>query len=119
MVAVTYGKWSFTRGSNCKALTGKVLVHEFWIGGLLWEVVPHGGSTVPSTDVIQLTLTLQMITARQSMSMQQSYLVLRQPSAIMLILLIDLLKKIVGKKGKLLRFLHRVGLELVPAVRLL
>ena len=49
-------------------------------GGRLREVVPHGGSTVPSTDVIQLTLTLQMITARQSMSMQQSYLVLRQPS---------------------------------------
>ena len=81
VVAVAYKRWSFTRGSNCKALTGKVLVHEFWIGGLLWEVVPHGGSTVPSTDVIQLTLTLQqMITARQSMSMQQSYLVLRQPS---------------------------------------
>ena len=49
-------------------------------GGRLKEVVPHGGSTVASTDVIQLTLTLQMITARQSMSMQQSYLVLRQPS---------------------------------------
>ena len=46
----------------------------------LREVVPHGGSTVPSTDLIQLTLTLQMITACQSMSMQQSYLVLRQPS---------------------------------------
>ena len=80
VVAVAYKRWSFTRGSNCKALTGKVFMHEFWIGGLLWEVVPHGGSTVPSTDVIQLTLTLQMITARQSMSMQQSYLVLRQPS---------------------------------------
>ena len=80
VVAVAYKRWSFTRGSNCKALTGKVLVHEFWIAGLLWEVVPHGGSTVPSTDVIQLTSTLQMITARQSMSMQQSYLVLRQPS---------------------------------------
>ena len=80
VVAVAYKRWSFTRGSNCKALTGKVLVHEFWIGGLLWEVVPHGGSTVPSTDVIQLTLTLQMITTRQSMSMQQFYLVLRQPS---------------------------------------
>ena len=79
VVAVAYKRWSFTRASKCKALTGKVLVHEFWIGGLLWEVVPHGGSTVPSTDVIQLTLTLQMITARQSMSMQQSYLVLRQP----------------------------------------
>ena len=80
VVAVAYKRWLFTRGFNCKALTGKVLLHEFCIGGLLWEVVPHGGSTVPSTDVIQLTLTLQMITARQSMSMQQSYLVLRQPS---------------------------------------
>ena len=35
----------------------------------------------------------------------------------MLILLIDLLKG--GEKGKLLRFLQRVGLELVPAVELL
>ena len=78
VVAVAYGRWSFTRGSNCKALTRKVLV--FWTGGLLWEVVAHGGSTVPSTDVIHLTLTLQMITARHPMSMQQSYLVLRQPS---------------------------------------
>ena len=34
----------------------------------------------------------------------------------MFILLIDLLKKIGGKKGKLLRFLNRVGLELEPAV---
>ena len=34
----------FTRGSNCKALTGKILV--FWIGGRLREVVAHGGSTV-------------------------------------------------------------------------
>ena len=41
-------------------------------GGRLQGVVPHGGSTVASTDVIQLTLTLQMITARQSTSMQQS-----------------------------------------------
>ena len=37
----------------------------------------------------------------------------------MLILLIDQLKKIGEKKGKLLRFLHRVGLELEPAVELL
>ena len=37
----------------------------------------------------------------------------------MLILLIDLLKKTGGKKGKLLRFLHRVGLELEPAVVLI
>ena len=43
MVAVAYGGWSFTRASNCKALTGKVLA--FWISGRLWEVVPHGGST--------------------------------------------------------------------------
>ena len=45
MVAVAYKTWSFTRGSNCQALTGKVLV--FWIGGRLWEVVARGGSTVP------------------------------------------------------------------------
>ena len=43
-VAVAYRKWSFTRGSNCKALTGKILL--FWIGGRLREVVAHGGSTV-------------------------------------------------------------------------
>ena len=29
VVAVAYRRWSFTRGSNCKALTGNVLV--FWI----------------------------------------------------------------------------------------
>ena len=28
MVAITYRRWSFTRGANCKALTGKILV--FW-----------------------------------------------------------------------------------------
>ena len=50
MVAVAYRRWSFTRGSNCKALTGKILV--FWIGGRLWEVVAHGGSTVYGYDVI-------------------------------------------------------------------
>ena len=33
MVAVAYRRWSFTRGSNCKALTGKVLV--FWIRGMV------------------------------------------------------------------------------------
>ena len=44
MVAVAYRRWSFTKGSNCKALTGKILV--FWIGGRLWEVVAHGGSSV-------------------------------------------------------------------------
>ena len=33
VVAVAYRRWSFTRGSNCKALTGKVLV--FWISGHL------------------------------------------------------------------------------------
>ena len=41
VVAVAYARWSFTRGSNCKALTGKVLVHEFWIGGLVREVVAY------------------------------------------------------------------------------
>ena len=39
VVAVAYRSWLFTRGSNCKALTGKTLV--FWIGGRLWEVVAY------------------------------------------------------------------------------
>ena len=29
----------FTRGFNCKALTGKILV--IWIGGRLWQVVAY------------------------------------------------------------------------------
>ena len=38
VVAVTYGRWSyFTRGSDCRHLTGKSLV--LLIGGRLWEVV--------------------------------------------------------------------------------
>jgi len=41
-IAVAYR--TFTRCSSCKALIGKILV--FWIGGCLWEVVAHGGSTV-------------------------------------------------------------------------
>ena len=36
MVAVAYRGWSFTRVTNSKALTGKILV--FMIGGRLWEV---------------------------------------------------------------------------------
>ena len=44
VVAVAYRRWSFTRGSNCKALTGKILV--FCISGRLQELVVHGGSTV-------------------------------------------------------------------------
>ena len=39
MVTVADRRWSFTRDSNCKSLTGKVLV--FWIGGRLWEVVSY------------------------------------------------------------------------------
>ena len=39
MVAVAYRRWSFTTGSNCKALTGKISV--FWIGGHLWKVVTY------------------------------------------------------------------------------
>ena len=39
VVVVAYRRWSFTRGSNCEALTGKVLV--FWIGDRLWGVVAY------------------------------------------------------------------------------
>ena len=46
VVAVTYGRWSFMRGSDCRHLTGKSLV--LLIGGRLWgghfpEVVAHEG----------------------------------------------------------------------------
>ena len=44
VAAGAYRRWSFTRDSKCKALTGKSLV--FWIGGCLWEVVVYRGSTV-------------------------------------------------------------------------
>ena len=37
VVAVAYRRWSFTRGFNCKALAGKILV--FWIGARLWETI--------------------------------------------------------------------------------
>ena len=57
MVAVAHRRLSFTRGSNCKALTGKILV--FWIGGPLWEVVAHGGLTVLTI----LKITVISITA--------------------------------------------------------
>jgi len=39
VVAVAYRRWLFTTGSNCKALTGQILV--FWIGSRLWEAVAH------------------------------------------------------------------------------
>ena len=35
VVAVAYRRWSFTRGSNCSALTGKILVFRI-------EVVAYG-----------------------------------------------------------------------------
>ena len=51
VIVVAYRRWSFTTGSNFKALTGKILV--FWTGGRiilgggrLQEVVAYGGSTV-------------------------------------------------------------------------
>ena len=39
VVAVAYRRWSFTRGSKCKALTGKIVV--FRIGSRLWKVVVY------------------------------------------------------------------------------
>ena len=39
MVAYRVFFFIFTRGSNCKALTGKILV--FWMGGRLREVVVY------------------------------------------------------------------------------
>ena len=57
MVTVGYRKWLFTRGSKCKALTGKIL--EFWIVRRLSlrDVVTHGGSTVYA-DLKKLRLNM-------------------------------------------------------------
>ena len=50
MVAIAYERWAFTRGSNHKDLTEKILV--FWISGqnyrrwLIREAVAHEGLTV-------------------------------------------------------------------------
>ena len=41
MFAVAYRNGSFTRGSNCKALSGKQFLVS-WIGGRLWAVVAYG-----------------------------------------------------------------------------
>ena len=49
MVAIAYRRWSFTRGSNFNALTGKILV--FWIGSCLWEMVAYGGERWPHMEV--------------------------------------------------------------------
>ena len=41
VVVVPHWRWSFTRGCNWKALTGKILM--FWIDDCLRGVVAHGG----------------------------------------------------------------------------
>ena len=42
-----YERWSFMRGSNYKALTGKILIMDLLMGGgRLLEVVIHGSPTV-------------------------------------------------------------------------
>ena len=59
MVAVAYRRWSFARGSNCKALTGKVLVfgYESLVGGgRLREVVAPEGSTATAFPEFSLLL---------------------------------------------------------------
>ena len=55
MVTVGYRNGLYTRGSRCKALTGKIL--EVWILRRLREVVARGGSTVYA-DLKKLHLTM-------------------------------------------------------------
>ena len=54
MVAVAHKRWPFVRGSNYKALTGKILVFWMVVAYRRWrlttrEVVAHGGATVFSS----------------------------------------------------------------------
>ena len=51
IVVVAYRRWSFTRGSNCRAFTRNVLV--FWLDGRLRKVVTHIGWTVQYTHLNQ------------------------------------------------------------------
>ena len=50
VVVVAYRRWSFTTGSNCKALTGKILV--FWIDGR----IIMGGGRIWRFDCIHIYL---------------------------------------------------------------
>ena len=60
MVAVPYRRWSFTRGSNCKALTGRVLV--FWIGGRLGRwLLTRSGRTLKFDCTHKLSRTGQYL----------------------------------------------------------
>ena len=55
MVAVAYRRWSFTRGSNCKVLTGKILMS--WTGGHLREVVAHGSEVRLYFEEVHATIS--------------------------------------------------------------
>ena len=79
MVAVAYSRWSYTRCSNCKALTENVFV--FWIGGPLWEVVAQKGSTVEHLTIsmerrrprpYSLLLRLRLLTSFESVHFCQN-----------------------------------------------
>ena len=61
MVVVAFKRGLFTRGSNCKALTGKGLVFWIAIGGRLWVVVAHGGSTVVIVILIIIIIMIIVI----------------------------------------------------------
>ena len=57
VVAVAYWSWSFTKGFNCKGLTGKVLV--FWMSGCLngrWSLT-RGGRTWRFNCIIRKIIT--------------------------------------------------------------
>ena len=79
MVAFAYSRWSYTRCSNCKALTENVFV--FWTGGPLWEVVAQKGSTVEHLTIsmerrgprpYSLLLRLRLLTSFESVHFCQN-----------------------------------------------
>ena len=51
--AVAFGRWSFTRGSDYRDMTGKVGVVLPDTGGRIWEVIAHVSSTVLTTTIDQ------------------------------------------------------------------
>ena len=53
VVAVAFGRWSFTRGSDYRDMTGKSACVLPDTGGHIWEVIAHVGSTVLTTTIDQ------------------------------------------------------------------
>ena len=77
VVAVAYGRWSLTRGSQCSDLTKKLFV--YWKTGRWGQVVATGGLTVLTiplclTDLQNVNITLRILFRPQPHILPQMYM---------------------------------------------